>query len=524
MQCNQIREHLSAYLDKELTAELSAAVRAHLAECPDCRALLDELRATVDLLGRLPAHEAPASLADEVRQELEEQTLLQTTPEPARRGRLEEQPQERTLALHRARLWPRALAAAAVLLIALGIGLFAYLGRPSQSPLSSEVGYCPFIPQPEPTHAKALRSDAADKEAPPATPAPATVAAKPETSILRGGAAETQRGLVATPPAEPAAAPIAPAPIAAPAAIAAVETKPDTSILRGGAAETRLDLATPPAEPLPPNAAVEAVQQTMNSVAAGEADMPSLRRLATSETLRQATNQVSLRAASPDAADRELQNLFAANGWLPLAMAEAKPSLAMEKAAEETGGEKTATEPACPVGRSAETPEAGPGTTTRRAVAARKAEPPATGVYFLAHEDGEQWWVILADRDSLSRFAGQLAQSGRWTVSADSTPALQTLRQAQTERREFAGAAKRGESPAETQAPAQTGLQDLRPADKLRRLGTASTPRPDGRQVITLPETQNLLVIRIQPAESDAAARVEPSAPPEAPAEKPAAE
>ncbi|MGB3086669.1 MAG: zf-HC2 domain-containing protein, partial [Phycisphaerae bacterium] len=54
MLCDQVREHLSAYLDRELTAELSAAVRAHLDACPDCRALLKDLRATVDLLGRIP--------------------------------------------------------------------------------------------------------------------------------------------------------------------------------------------------------------------------------------------------------------------------------------------------------------------------------------------------------------------------------------------------------------------------------------------------------------------------------------
>ena len=136
MLCDQVREHLSAYLDKELTADLSAAVRGHLDTCAECRALADDLRATVNLLGRLPAHAAPGHLADDVMREIERRGIL------AIGAPLEPQPQERTLPMRRARLWPRALAVAATLVLAVGIGIFGYMsniGRQASPAPESEV-------------------------------------------------------------------------------------------------------------------------------------------------------------------------------------------------------------------------------------------------------------------------------------------------------------------------------------------------------------------------------------------------
>ncbi|MCX5684434.1 MAG: anti-sigma factor [Planctomycetota bacterium] len=121
MLCDQVREHLSAYLDKELTADLSAAVRAHLDSCADCRALADDLRATMNLLGRLPARPAPGHLADDVMRAIERRGIL------ALGAPVEPQLQERMLPVHRASAWPRALAVAATVVLAVGIGIFAYL-------------------------------------------------------------------------------------------------------------------------------------------------------------------------------------------------------------------------------------------------------------------------------------------------------------------------------------------------------------------------------------------------------------
>jgi hypothetical protein len=141
MLCEQVHEHLSAYLDKELTAELSAAVRSHLDSCAECRALLAELRATADLLGRLPVHAAPEHLAQDVQREIERRALVGGAP-PA-----EEQPRERTLPVHRARLWPRALAVAATVALAAGIGILAYLTQNQQEPLAPEVTSPVLLPE-----------------------------------------------------------------------------------------------------------------------------------------------------------------------------------------------------------------------------------------------------------------------------------------------------------------------------------------------------------------------------------------
>ncbi|MBM4017395.1 MAG: hypothetical protein FJ288_03560 [Planctomycetes bacterium] len=133
MLCDQVHEHLSAYLDKELSADLSAGVRAHLDSCAGCRTLADELRATMDLLGRLPARKAPEHLAGDVIRQIERRGVLATG------APIEGQPQQRTLPMLRARPWPRVLAVAATVLLAAGIGLVAYLSETamrSPAPLS----------------------------------------------------------------------------------------------------------------------------------------------------------------------------------------------------------------------------------------------------------------------------------------------------------------------------------------------------------------------------------------------------
>jgi len=151
MRCEQVRKHLSAYLDRELTAELAAAVRGHLASCPACRRLLDELRGTADLLGRLPVREPPADLADDVMREVERRMLAPPTG-------VEPTMPERTLALDRTRLWPRVLAVAACVALAAGIGLLAFFGSRPHEP--------PAAPGPEsglalgPESSPALRTDA----------------------------------------------------------------------------------------------------------------------------------------------------------------------------------------------------------------------------------------------------------------------------------------------------------------------------------------------------------------------------
>ena len=66
MTCHDARELLSALLDDALGPAERAALEAHVAACADCGRELEALRATVALLGRLPAAHAPAGFVDRV--------------------------------------------------------------------------------------------------------------------------------------------------------------------------------------------------------------------------------------------------------------------------------------------------------------------------------------------------------------------------------------------------------------------------------------------------------------------------
>ncbi len=54
---------LSAYIDEELSPDEMAAIGGHLADCPGCRAEIQELRATKRLLGSLGRPEMPPGFA-----------------------------------------------------------------------------------------------------------------------------------------------------------------------------------------------------------------------------------------------------------------------------------------------------------------------------------------------------------------------------------------------------------------------------------------------------------------------------
>jgi len=57
--CRQLLHHICEYMDGELDAETCAELEAHLAECPDCRSLLDSLRKTVSLYRRCVPDDLP---------------------------------------------------------------------------------------------------------------------------------------------------------------------------------------------------------------------------------------------------------------------------------------------------------------------------------------------------------------------------------------------------------------------------------------------------------------------------------
>jgi len=496
MQCEQTREHLSAYLDRELTAELSAAVRAHVAGCAECRALLEELRATSDLLGRLPVRTSPHGVAGDVQREIERLMILEAGPA------VEGQPQERTLALQRGRLWPRALAVAATLLLALGIGLFAYLGHPGQAPPAGDLafwGRSPEVGEPAATgpggggrleNPESPKEDGGTLRGTPGgdrersklgnlsygyAKAPATeslqMAAGDKAKALSDKAVEQhfyadREGTGAAPfsqPAKPAETAAGESRVASAAKPAVARTNGYTggTTVGGGMAKvggTVHDLGalkTPAVEGLtvdmkrtPDDSATTVtladsatagpavVRGLMNAVANGEANMEALQRVATVDNLNRADNQLIIRAESRDEANRRLEELFVANGWFPLAKGGSGAGPGTRGPGQTRVHAKTT---------NGAYPQAA---TDQPADSQRKSgwAPTAAGVYFLAHHNGEDTWIVLTDRDNLSRFGGQLVLAHEMTVDSDSSPDFRALSKLQSELRRStaAGAEKAG--------------------------------------------------------------------------------
>lgn len=62
MQCREMLEALSDYIDGELEARLCAEIEAHMRECTDCRVMVDTLRKTVVLYRTHGQAELPADV------------------------------------------------------------------------------------------------------------------------------------------------------------------------------------------------------------------------------------------------------------------------------------------------------------------------------------------------------------------------------------------------------------------------------------------------------------------------------
>lgn len=65
LDCNQVVELATDYLEGRLDAATVQRVREHLAECPGCDTYLEQIRQTVRALGRVPVDTlSPQAQAD----------------------------------------------------------------------------------------------------------------------------------------------------------------------------------------------------------------------------------------------------------------------------------------------------------------------------------------------------------------------------------------------------------------------------------------------------------------------------
>ena len=66
MNCRNISNSLSAYVDRELTGDQMIALRSHIERCPECKAEYESLTSLKAALAALPMHEPPEGLDQDV--------------------------------------------------------------------------------------------------------------------------------------------------------------------------------------------------------------------------------------------------------------------------------------------------------------------------------------------------------------------------------------------------------------------------------------------------------------------------
>ena len=67
MQCDEVQDLASAWLDNELSEPRAGAVAEHEAHCEACHAYISDLRILAEQMTRLGREPAPPGLADRIR-------------------------------------------------------------------------------------------------------------------------------------------------------------------------------------------------------------------------------------------------------------------------------------------------------------------------------------------------------------------------------------------------------------------------------------------------------------------------
>ena len=115
-----IEAKLCAFIDGELDAEGRVEIEKHLEANPQHRRLLESLKATRDLIKWLPREAAPPEVAETLNGQLERSVLLDSDSE-----------------FLRPNIWPRVMAAAAIILLTAGLGLAVYFTLPKSQKIAT---------------------------------------------------------------------------------------------------------------------------------------------------------------------------------------------------------------------------------------------------------------------------------------------------------------------------------------------------------------------------------------------------
>jgi anti-sigma factor (TIGR02949 family) len=68
--CQEVHDLSSDFIDEEMDDTSVTRMRSHLDKCPPCRAFVNSLKATVNLLRSTPKNEAPPDFRQRVRDNL----------------------------------------------------------------------------------------------------------------------------------------------------------------------------------------------------------------------------------------------------------------------------------------------------------------------------------------------------------------------------------------------------------------------------------------------------------------------
>jgi predicted anti-sigma-YlaC factor YlaD len=81
--CQEVLEQLSDYLDEDARAELCKEIEAHMALCPNCRLEVDTLRKTIVLYQAGERVEVPVLLKEHLHAALAQEYAMSDQKEPA---------------------------------------------------------------------------------------------------------------------------------------------------------------------------------------------------------------------------------------------------------------------------------------------------------------------------------------------------------------------------------------------------------------------------------------------------------
>src|SRR5215831_8799924 len=123
-QTEQIEAKLAAYVDGELHGAELQEIEQHLAANPSHRALIDDLMAQKRMLRQLPREASPSDLTENLQGHLEREALLS------------EGDAGESAVIFQINRRPQLLAAAAIILMTIGLAIVVYSTLPSRSPIA----------------------------------------------------------------------------------------------------------------------------------------------------------------------------------------------------------------------------------------------------------------------------------------------------------------------------------------------------------------------------------------------------